>query len=451
MKALPPQWSPPGWQGVRGRVPAIPLGFTLLATLLLLAVPSLLLRRFPRPQAIGLEKLMANVSLLQSFRATPDRPVPELWRQRFGEDTAAQLWRFQTRTWWQFWDGHSDGQPYLALSAQGLPHALVRAVAVPPLRVGDLVIFPPDLISRQMLGDRLKPQVRRSSGLRLRCLNQLEYQQAVYWRPNGLGALLGPVSPFLQNVQEGCLSLTVNGKGLLWQGEAASVEGMVLQTPGGGRGTPSPLLPPQASAVLLEVRGASLEQLLSGLLARELIRQPLAERYGLGPQQMTLLRGAPFRLVIRPRADKAFQASIELTIAAGPKSAQWTDVLSSLAKRLSKEGLKPRSAAGASASIWQRNDGVVVGGWQWSQRNKEITLFLGPPPPPENPPSALAAGQGMVLMAHPSQLAERGLLPPELPEVVQRSSWLWMRSDPLQGFGAASPLSRLEGGLLLGP
>jgi hypothetical protein len=184
--------------------------------LALLLVPSLLLRRMPRPQAMGLEKLMANASLLQSFRPTPDRPVPGLWQERLGEGTAARLWRFQTRTWWQFWDGHADGQPFLAVSARGLPESLLRSVPIPPIRVGDLAIFSPDPQSRQILNDRLKPQVRRSNGLRLRCLPRLEREQAVFWRPSGLGVLLGPLAPLLQNFQEGCLSLRIEGAGLDW-------------------------------------------------------------------------------------------------------------------------------------------------------------------------------------------------------------------------------------------
>jgi hypothetical protein len=440
------------------RIPRLPLGITLLTTLVLLLVPSLALRRLPRPQAVGLEKLMANASLLQSFRPTPDRPVPPLWKERLGEAAAAKLWRFQTRTWWQFWDGHADGQPFLALSARGLPDPLLRSIPIAPLRVGDLAIFAPDPQSRQILTDRLQAQVRRSLGLRQRCLPRLEREQAVFWRPAGLGALLGPLAPLLQNFQEGCLSLTIEGAGLDWAGEAASVEGMVLQVPQGLAAPPTP--PPRtvlAKDGLLEVQGASLDPLISGLLARELIRQPLAERYGLGPEQIQLLRKTPFRLVLRPSADRAFQASLELTVAVGPHQAQWNGVLKRLAQRLDKEGLRPGVSAGGGLTVWQRKDGVGLGGWGWQKGTgkgaDQITLFLGPQPSTLQAwPGPNGVGKdGMVLVARPRTLADLGLLPPDLPEVVRRSSSLWISAGPFPGYGQGAPLSRLLGSLEIQP
>lgn len=437
---------------VLSRIPRLSLGCTLATTLALLLAPALLLRQFPRAQAIGLERLMANVSLLQSFRATPDRPVPELWQQRLGSPVAEQLWRFQTLTWWQFWDGQPDAQPYLALSARGLPAAMLRSVTVPPLLVGDLAIFPPDPVSREILRVQLQPQVRRSSGLRLRCLPRLERDQAVFWRPSGLGVLLGPLAPFLQNLQEGCLSLAIQGNGLLWNGEAASVEGMVLQLPPGGQPLLPPQIPPPASDVLLQVQGGSLEQLLSGLLARELIRQPLADRYGFGPQQLSLLRETPFQLVLRPRADEAFQASLELTVPIGNKEAEWKVALGRLAESLRKEGFRAAPTEAPGSAIWQRTDGAVVGGWQWQTTSRQLLLFLGPRPTPPVPyvPSTIET-VGMVLRARPTALAERGLLPPDLPEVVKRSNWLWFTSAPVPGFGRTAALSRLQGSLVLLP
>lgn len=470
MKALYPLRSPQGWQSLRARIPRLPLGCTLLTTLLLLLAPSLLLARLPRPQAMGLEKLMASVSLLQSFRATPERPVPEVWRQRFGEPTAEKLWRFQSRTWWQFWDGHADGQPFLALSLRGLPPSLLQTVPVPPLRVGDLAIFPPDLLSRQILGDRLLPQVRRSSGLRQRCLPRLERDQAVFWRPSALGVLLGPLAPFLQSYQEGCLSLEIRGDGLLWSGEAASVEGMLFQLPIQGGDPPAvPLVPPPASDELLEVQGGSLERLLAGLLARELIRQPLAERYGLGPEQISLLRQTPFRVLLKPRPQGPFQASIELTVNVGTRQGQWKELLARLAKSLEKEGLRllptpkaptrpghPAASAREPIALWQRKDGVVVGGWHWQTGqlpNDQITLFLGPQPAEigQAAPFSPVSGDGMVLMTRPQKLAELNLLPGELPEVVRRSRWIWFATKPWPGLGREAPVSQLQGTLLLRP
>ena len=494
MKALPSWWRAPGWASPRRRAPRVPLAFTLGTTLLLLVAPALLLRQLPRPQAIGLEKLMASVSLLQSFRATPDRPVPELWRQRLGGAMADRLWRAQTRAWWQFWDGNAPGQPFLAMSARGMPMATLRALPVPPLQVGDLAIFSPDLLSRQLLSDRLRVQVRPSPGLRLRCLPRLERDQAVFWRPTALGELLGPLAPFLQDVQEGCLTLAIQGDGLTWAGEAASVEGMLLEAPPSAVEAASvPPLRPSAADPLLELHGTSLERLLAGLLARELIRQPLAERWGFGREQLTLLRQTPFRLVLLPLPRGPFQASMELTVLVGGKERQWKDVLRRLAGNLQKEGLTLHSAPptpaaakrpspgvpgpaegppasgipntptsrGAAVSpwptaLWARQDGVVVGGWQLRSlggRNDQITFFLGPKAAQPTPllVSNVPERGGMRLVVRPRELALRGLLPAELPEVVKRGTWLWWSTEPFPGFKGDAPLSQVQGSLSLRP
>jgi hypothetical protein len=458
-------------------------------TLLLLLLPALVLRQRPRPQAFGLEKLMASVSLLQSFRAHPDRPVPELWRQRLGGTMGERLWRAQTRTWWQFWDGTAPGQPFLALSSRGMALTSLRRLPVPPLTVGDLLILSPDPYARQVLSDRLRLQVRPSPGLRLRCLPRLEREQAVFWRPTALGELLGPLAPFLQDVQEGCFTLTLQSNGLSWSGEGSSIEGMLLEAPpDSGEGASVPEWLPSPNDPLLEVRGTSLERLLSGLLARELIRQPLAERWGFGPDQRALLRDTPFRLVLRPLPRGPFQASVELTVLVGGKEGAWKGALTRLAGHLQKEGLrfhatppqaprpfpgalsdmpgpvkpKPSAPSGQAAAtpwptaLWAREDGVVVGGWQGRSTGgqaAEITLFLGPKVASPEPLrlSTLPARGGMRLMARPQELALRGLLPPELPEVVRRSSWLWWSTEPYPGLGRDTPLSRLQGSLTLRP
>lgn len=518
MKALPSWCRFPGWAPQRLTPPRLPLALTLGTTLVLLVAPALLLRQLPRPQAFGLEKLMENVSLLQSFRPNPDRPVPDLWRERLGEPLAERLWRAQTRAWWQFWDGQSAGRPFLAVSSRGLSSATFQGLPVPPLRVGDLVILPPDPVSRQQLSDRLRVRVRPSPGLRLRCLPRLEREQAVFWRPTALGELLGPLAPFLQDLQEGCLTLSIQTDGLTWTGEAASVEGMLLEAPPlRVDATAAAPMAPKADDPLLQLQGTSLERLLAGLLARELIRQPLAERWGFGREQLALLRRAPFRLVLRPLPKGPFQASMELTVLVGKNEQQWKAVLARLAATLQKEGLRfhatppatptspstststpkpsltstpsPTPAAAPSpetatkdhqvagviretsqtasapktpartpwpTALWTREDGVVVGGWQLTTDgggSGQITFFLGPKaaPPARLLLANLPQRGGMRLLARPRDLARRGLLPPGLPEVVQRSQWIFWSTEPFPGAGPDSPLSQLQGRLVLRP
>jgi hypothetical protein len=553
MKALPSWWRIPGRPSLARQLPRLPLALTLGTTLLLLLGPALLLRQMPRPQALGLEKLMANVSLLQSFGPNPERPVPELWRRRLGAPLAERLWRLQTRTWWQFWGEHGDGEPFLAISSRSLAASALQALPVAPLQVGDLAIFSPDPQARLWLMERLRNEVRPSPGLRFRCLPRMERDQSVFWRPTALGVLLGPLAPFLQNVQEGCLSLSIQEDGLGWSGEAASVEGMLLEAPQPTAEDPQgPLVAPSPTDPLLEVQGRSLERLLAGLLAREPIRQPLAERYGFGREQIALLRQTPFRLVLRPLASGPFQASVELTVQVAGKEAPWKVALGQLAQNLHREGLRLRPAAGASASapgrsgapvtavppatpatpaapvvpaapsapvapaapaaptapvaptapgapgnpvapatpaapvvpvapgegrpgsapggaqtkgaalvvwpsaLWAREDGVVVGGWQLERppgQGDQLTFFLGPKPAqsPPLPPAAQATDGTMRLMARPRELALRGLLPPDLPEVVKRSAWLWVSVEPMAGRERDGSLSQLRGRLVLRP
>jgi hypothetical protein len=84
------------------KLPRFPLPLTATVIGLLLLLPAIGISRWPRPRAEGLEQLMASVTLLQSFPASPDRPLPDLWRQRFGLPLADRLWRGQRRPWWQF-------------------------------------------------------------------------------------------------------------------------------------------------------------------------------------------------------------------------------------------------------------------------------------------------------------------------------------------------------------
>jgi len=140
-----------------------PLPLTTASLLLLLLLPSLALWRWPRPRAQGLEQLMATTSLLQMFPASPDRPVPALWRNRLGEPRASRLWREQRRLWWQFWGSHAEGDAYLAVQESGG----VPQQPLPPngLRVGNLLVVAPDPLSRRLLQDQLRPDQRAGRGL----------------------------------------------------------------------------------------------------------------------------------------------------------------------------------------------------------------------------------------------------------------------------------------------
>jgi hypothetical protein len=323
-----------------GPRPPLPWTSSLIALLILL--PSLALWRWPRPRAEGLEQLMTGASLVQSFPATPGRRLPQLWQQRLGAGLGEALWQRQTRPWWQIWGPEGQGAPFLVLQASGWPAELSKPLPPQALRLSDLMVVAPDPLARQSLAASLRPQQRRSRGLHSRCLERLSQDQAVFWNPTALGAMVGPLAPLMQRFQEGCLTLSLAGRGLSWQGEATSVDGVLAQLD-----TEAPPVTPLAAALplppdeLLQVQGGSLQDLLEGLLSRQLIREPLALRYGLDSERLRGLRFAPFRLRLRPQPQGPFQASLELQVRLRQPPQTWQPVLQRLAQSLREQGFEP--------------------------------------------------------------------------------------------------------------
>ncbi len=426
---------------------------TMIALLVL--VPAVVLWQWPRPRALGLARLLPQTALLQSFPAAPQRPVPALWQQRLGSPLAEQLWRQQRRMWWQFWGRDGDGGAYLAFPAP-------RSQALPPtgLRVDDLLVVAPDPLSLRLLQDQLKLAQRQRRGLEQRCLQRLQQEQAVFWAPLGLGLITGPMAPLLQRFQEGCLSLRLEGSSLALHGEASASRGILTQA---DRRPPPPPLAPLPADLLLEWRGPAFDGVLQGLLSRQLIREPLAARYGIGDGQLALLRATPFVLRLRPLGKGPFQAGLELELQVGSDRKAWIQLLSNLVPAIESQGLEhaPSGSQTLPASIWRRQDGVVVGGWRWllpSTGAPKLLLFLGPQPGgvAKQASAALtspALAEAMVLRARPQGLAQLGLLPPELPMPVQQSEQLDLVAfqSARGGRPLASPLSQLMGQLQLQP
>jgi hypothetical protein len=323
--------------------PRPPLPWTSSVIALLILLPSLALWRWPRPRANeGLEQLMTGASLVQSFPATPGRRLPQLWQQRLGEGLGEALWQRQTRPWWQIWGPEGQGAPFLVLQASGWPAELSKPLPPQALRLSDLMVVAPDQLARQSLAASLRPQQRRNRGLHSRCLERLSQDQAVFWNPTALGAMAGPLAPLMQRFQEGCLTLSLEARGLSWQGEATSVDGVLAQLD-----TEAPPVTPLAAALplppdeLLQVQGGSLQDLLEGLLSRQLIREPLALRYGLDSERLRGLRFAPFRLRLRPQPQGPFQASLELQVRLRQPPQTWQPVLQRLAQSLREQGFEP--------------------------------------------------------------------------------------------------------------
>lgn len=429
---------------------------TAAVTAAVLLLPSLALLIWPRPQAQGLARLLPQIQLLQSFGPSASRPLPALWRQRLGA-AAPQLWTRQQGTWWQFWGAHGDAGAYLVLPALNLSGVQQSRLPVAPLVVDNLAVVAADPLSRQWLADRLRTVTRPQRGLDQRCLQQLRQPQAVYWSSGGLAALAGPVAPLLQRLQQGCLRLDLRGLSLDLSGEAAAGAGVL------GAAAPAQLrlssrpLPP---GTLLELQGPSLEVLLQGLLSRQLVREPLAARYGISEAQISLLRRVPFVLRLRELPQGPFQAALELELSPALRDRPaWSRLLAGLRQPLLQQGLQeptptlqsaaPRLSSGVLPSAsWSDERGAVVGGWTWlapSTRgtSPRLVLYLGPPPPAALGVSTMSPE--LRLRARPSELDRLGLWPQAFPQLVRRADQL----ELVAGSGATRPISQLLGRLEL--
>ena len=440
------------------RLPRWPLRATSLLTATLLLVPAAGLLWLPRPQAQGLERLLPQASLLQSFTAAPQRPVPRLWRERLGARAAERAWREQQGIWWQFWARDGDGGAFLAFArprqSVGLPGGA--------LAIDDLVVVAPDPLSRRQLLDQLGSASRQQrQGLEHRCLERLQQGQAVYWSPIGLAELTGPLAPLLQHGRQGCLSLAPSGRrvlhGLDLLGEAAASTGVIGALP---TAAPQPdTVPPLPAGTLLELRGPSLAPLLDSLWARQLIREPLAARYGVGDSQKKLLTSVPFRLRLRSVPRGPFQAALDLQLAVGRDRRPWAALLRDLRQGLLNQNLQeapaqlgPLAAGPQSQTLpaarFLRDDGTVVGGWRWQSGGggePQLHLFLGPPPEAVSAPvpsSAKSAPLQLTLL--PAALNRLGLMPPALPQLVRGALQLDLSLSP-----SNRPLSQLTGRLRL--
>ena len=316
---------------MRLKLSTLPLPFTTLTTAVLVLAPALVLGLFPRTNASGLDRLVGAAAMVQSFASAASQPVPPLWRQRLGEATAQRLWRQQRRLWWQFWGGHGDAGAYLVLNAPAnLP------LPANGLRVDDLLVVAPDPLARQLLQDQLKVTRRAPRGMEQRCSALLRQREAVLWNGTALGQMLGPLAPVVQSVQHGCLLLRSERQALLLQGEADATEGLLSRAPAP---IPEPVLQPLPAPLLLELQGRRLELLTRGLLSSQLVRQSLAQTYGLGPQQLSLLESTPFQLRLRAVPSGNFQAGLELQVPVGTDRARWLSLLAGLRKALLDQGL----------------------------------------------------------------------------------------------------------------
>ncbi len=409
----------------------LPLRVTALTSVALLVIPAALVLLVPRRLASGLDRLMPDAALLQSFAARPAQPAPALWQQRLGPELAQRYWRAQRRLWWQFWGPHGDAGAYLVFSASPTD-------PLPPdgLRVDDLIVVAPSPLARQLLEQQLKLRRRPPRGLDQRCSQALLQQEAVHWNPAALAQMLGPLAPLAMTLQLGCITLRSESRALLWEGEAEASPDAMAAAP--ARLSIPSLGKSQDAAQPLELRGQRLDLLLRGLLSTALLRNALAERYGLGPEQVRRLQSAPFSLQLQAQPEGPYRAGLQLLVRLPGERSLWDRWLRDLSAALEQQGLT-RSQPASGLSLWSREDAAVVGGWRWL-KGDELLLFLGPNPL-KAPSFADPVAADWQLLLQPQALDQLELLPPGLPLVVKRASQLVLQG---RGSGSTALSGRLE-------
>jgi hypothetical protein len=181
-----------------------------------------------------------------------------------------------------------------------------------------------------------------------------------------------------------------------------------------------------------------LDLLLRGLLSTALLRTALAERYGLGAEQLRRLQSAPFSLQLQAQPKGPYRAGLQLLVRLPGERKLWERWLLDLSTALEQQGLT-RLQPQPALSLWNREDGAVVGGWRWLASD-QLLLFLGPNP--VQAPTLQAPAEGdWQLVLQPRQLEALQLLPPGLPLVVKRASQLVLLG---RGSGSTALAGRLE-------
>lgn len=407
-----------------------------IALALLPLVGGWLLWRSAKPQLPGdLRLLLQQASLVQSLPVDPQRPVPQLWRQRLPAPLATRLWREGSGPWWQFWGVHADGAPFLVFRPSRPPQGVANG-----FQWGPYFVVSADPLSRQSLQGQLQGTHRRLG--RLACGALQGPDPAVYWRSQALGTITASWAPLLQPFQEGCLRL----QGQRWWGETTAESPLTAQP----AGQAPPLEPfPLPEGALLQLEGRGLAPLLNSLLASPGLRPLLQQRYGLTWAQERALLNTPFRLALRPNPskDNPYRASLWLRLQGRSGQSPALDaLLQGVVKgvpkdlRLEQQGsiFRLLNARGQAQAGWRRLPSgdlmLVLGGSPQAKGSGDRES--------QRPLQPLAAGIGLRLSAQPRALAENQLLPPSFPLALREAAGFQGVWQPLAG-GASAQVSGL--------
>ena len=430
------------WQGLIGSVARSPWsvgGLGLLLSVSLLGV-CCTTASVGTARRAGLLRLSSAAALLQSFQGDPTQAPPQLWYQRLGVKPALSLWKRLGRgIWWQAWT--ADGQNYLALPAHLLTSGERSKLFARDL--DGLILISADALNQQHLEQWLGQEGTAPavvSPLQDACIRRLDRSASVQWRPEGLARLSGALSPLLQQARHGCLALRMRGRQLQWHGwvgprdfVAAPPSLVVRDTfsdPALALSSVSTESGSNSLKPLLQIQGRNIGLLMSALISRQIIRQPLEQLYGLGRRHRTQLLQSPFQLVLLPQTPAFFQAGVQLQLKPEAEQQFFQASLDAISGRLRDQGFQSMPA---TAVLWTdplTQEGTVAGGWQWLQLpSNQALLSIGlgmapaqqpfPPLLPEKTP-----GLRLILLADPALIVRHKLLSGSWPRVLRQSSAL---------------------------
>ena len=194
----------------------------------------------------------------------------------------------------------------------------------------------------------------------------------------------------------------------------------------------------------LLLEGEQLRALVAALTAREVVRNPLASRYGINAGDLDRLIAMPFRLRLVANPSQAFQAGVQIQLWTGGDSDAVRRWLSTLADQLRMSGWTT-TPSDPIADGWLINEGgsdTPVGGWRWLQTEDQdpvLSLGLGLAPANDVIPTMKGAARTpwFGLQASPEALDALGMLPAQTPLQIRRASSLRLTLTPL-----VSPVTR---------
>ncbi len=396
------------------------------------------------PRRGALQTLVAASTALQASQGDPSREPPQIWHERLGIRIATQLWtRLGHGLWWQAWS--DDGEPHLIIPWTVLERSSRESLEI--TQINDLAVVSANALTRRQLLtriDQLSPEPPQPNAVEVACLRALSRSPSLQWSPQAIGRYAGEAAPLLAEAGYGCLSHSSDAETLRWYGWVSRdpLETAAVVHPASARVMDTPSETTMTAPLLLE--GEQFRALVAALTAREVVRNPLASRYGINAGDLDRLIAMPFRLRLVANPSQAFQAGVQIQLWTGGDSDAVRRSLSTLADQLRMSGWTT-TPSDPIADGWLINEGgsdTPVGGWRWLQTEDQdpvLSLGLGLAPANDVIPTMKGAARTpwFGLQASPETLDALGMLPAQTPLQIRRASSLRLTLTPL-----VSPVTR---------